>query len=365
MYRRILLSTLAALLLAPPAGALAERIQEGEVVYHTVVRGDTLWDISESYFEDPFKWPELWKRNPYIKNPHLIYPGDVLKITPDGIEMVRRKGVPPEGLPVIKLVPPPPEPGVEVEGEIPPVVFVEPPPPIKKVVMNQIARDGFISTKELEDGGVIVGSKAEIENLHKGELAFVSFANQASVKVGDRFTIYTVTKKVRHPVTNKHVGSLVTYHGSLVVTARHDEVFEARIDTSYREILVGTRLMEYREPETEIEVVEAEKAVTGVIIAALEGAVEMAEGDIVFIDKGERDGLVSGNIMGITRKREAAADPYKKKGSIRKKTLALPPTELGSLIVIEANEETSSAIVIDSLQTILRGDRVQSREAVE
>jgi len=59
----------------------AQEKKEGEEIY-TIKQGDTLWDISSKFLKDPFLWPKLWQRNPYITNPHWIYPGQPVRIVP-------------------------------------------------------------------------------------------------------------------------------------------------------------------------------------------------------------------------------------------------------------------------------------------
>jgi len=70
---------------------------------YVVVKGDTLWDISARFLESPWRWPEVWSFNPQIKNPHLIYPGDVVSLTYDeqGKPILRVE----RGQPTVKLSP--------------------------------------------------------------------------------------------------------------------------------------------------------------------------------------------------------------------------------------------------------------------
>jgi nucleoid-associated protein YgaU len=72
MANKFLVIVLTALFFSVTGAGLAEKIKEGEVVYYRIIKGDTLWDISKRFFEDPFRWQKLWKRNPYVKNPDLI-----------------------------------------------------------------------------------------------------------------------------------------------------------------------------------------------------------------------------------------------------------------------------------------------------
>ncbi len=73
--------TLLALLLAFTGVAQAQvQLRDGYPQRYTVVRGDTLWDISGKFLREPWKWPEIWHANPQIANPDLIYPGDTLTL---------------------------------------------------------------------------------------------------------------------------------------------------------------------------------------------------------------------------------------------------------------------------------------------
>src|SRR5512136_3321715 len=67
---------------------LTEETKEAEGVY-TIKKGDTLWDISSKFLKDPFLWPTLWQRNPYITNPHWIYPGNPIRLS--GIEEKKKE----------------------------------------------------------------------------------------------------------------------------------------------------------------------------------------------------------------------------------------------------------------------------------
>jgi hypothetical protein len=70
----------AAALLTVAAYAVSQDFRDGHPDTYTVKRGDTLWDISARFLKRPWLWPEIWQANPQIRNPHLIYPGDVISL---------------------------------------------------------------------------------------------------------------------------------------------------------------------------------------------------------------------------------------------------------------------------------------------
>lgn len=367
--------------------AQGQEKQEKEASY-TVVIGDTLWDISKRFLNNPFKWEDLWKANPSIANPHLIYPGDTIKIFPSEPVTAGEKAkqgaveaVPAvqEGLPVEKLqkseeapsVMPkieeekpkeevraevqPPQPPAVVEGKQAP----QPIPEVVKISSAIMERHGLISAKGMEGSGIIIGSKEERLLLSQGDIVYISLAKGTEVVDGDKFIIFATTGEVKHPVTEKTAGFLTDTLGILEITkVEKDGVIAARIVKSYKEILKGARLKFYEPPVKEVAVKKPEKTMDGFIIASLEGKVGMAENDIVYLDKGKSSGLEQGNTMNIFRPTATVNDPM----SAEKKTITFPPTELGQLVIIRVEDDTSAAFIIKSKQVIYKGDRVKTAE---
>jgi hypothetical protein len=327
---------------------------ENEVIIHKIVPRDTLWDISEHYLKDPFKWPKVWKFNPYISNPHLIYPGNTVRLTPGGVEILAPDDLKAEGLDKIGL-----EPG-EATLVLEPEAIEESAPAVVKAPVvkdSTMARSGFVTAEELDASGAIIGPKDKKILVSDGDDVFVSFKDKDSVAPGGRYTIYSVGRKINHPETGGFLGNEIEILGSLTIKKAGD-VAEALVDNSFREILPGARLRPFTEPVREVEITRASTDVSGFIVMALEGKENLASGDIAYLDKGSADGLVKGNVMRVFRPVPQAADPMESG-----KMLALPPLELGTLVVLEAGEDTSSAVVVKGVKPINWGDQVSTSGA--
>jgi len=338
----------------PAKGDENAGLSAGEDVFiYTIVPRDTLWDISEKYLENPFKWPKLWRYNSYIKNPDLIYPGNIVRITPDGIEVIEPSAIDPDTLPVVSIEPreekvvvlqPPPEP-----------VVVPPPPPPPAYASDMIPRAGFISDEELASAGVLIGPKDKKVMMNEGDEVFVSFAEGENVRPGDRFAIFKTGETIKHPVSGKKLGNVIEMLGSLTAGKANGEVMAAHIDDSFKEIDAGAKLVRFSEPVTEVVITEAGGPVEGYVVAALEHTENLADSNVIYIDRGTSDGVSAGNVMRVFRPSGIVDDPMKKGNK-----LTLPMLELGTIIVIDAGEKTSTALVVDSLRPIVWGDMVST-----
>lgn len=343
MKPRLTLSLCFILLMASNLWAQAPLI-EGVPETYTIKRGDTLWDISGRFLKDPFKWRVVWRLNPFIKNPNLIYPWQIIRLLP-----VEPVGEIPPGLLEERVEEVEPVAETPTEGPTPsPVPEIPPIPPVVKVSYPYPGRGGFISPKTLEGTGSIVASKDERLHLHKGDLVFTSFNQGTQVKAGDRFTIFSVDREVRHPANGRVVGFIVDVLGILEVIEIGKDVATARIDVSYKEIPLGARLKPFSAPVREVVVKKGGIPVSGIILDSMEDKVLLSQNDIVYIDIGRDNGVEVGNLFNIYRLREG------------KKGVMLPPLELGTMLVVDTQEDTSTAFIIKSYKTIMKGDRVEA-----
>lgn len=385
--KALVLAPAAFLLLFQPFHAFAEGAGNAAEESYTVVKEDTLWDISKRFLNDPFKWPDVWKMNGHIKNPHLIYPGDVIRFVP-GVEATATsaagKETAPKALPVTVLEPATeealprdsakaagekvvllePEKEEEIAGTAQKEAAAEAAAPkaaektgeAKKAPNAALLRKGFVTAGEAEFSGVIMGSKEKAGLIHQNDEVFLSLKDKGRVKASDRFTVFEQGKLIRHPVTGKKLGYLIDILGSVTVTKAGD-VIEGVIDVSYKEMEAGSKLKPYKEAPAAVIAAKAEKEVTGYVVASVEDKENLSEGDILYIDKGTKDGLFPGVVLKAYRQRDEVVDP------VSGEDVSLPPVDLGRLMVVDAGETVSACMVTRSLLPIVFGDSVGTANA--
>ncbi|OHE57687.1 MAG: hypothetical protein A2Z47_02595 [Thermodesulfovibrio sp. RBG_19FT_COMBO_42_12] len=299
---------------------------------YIIKKGDTLWDISRGELKDPFLWPKIWKENPEIKNPDLIYPDQKIKIPLYLIKEVTPK-------PVEEVIPAIPEvkPEIKETKKEEPVVKIK---PVKKKYL--IDKDALISsgyiTESIVSKGEIVGAPNERTIFGKGDYVYIKTFN--STKKGDRFYIIHSTGEVKHPETGAMMGYLIEVVGVAEVVGEESNRTKVKITVSFCEVTVGDLLDEYYEIEQPF-VTDNPRTptISGFIVATKQKRILNAQYDIVYIDRGRKDGIEIGDIVSTISKN---------KSDILN----------GTIQIISTKEKTATAIIRKCEKEVTPGDKI-------
>lgn len=343
------------------AGSLAGRTKDAEGKY-IIRQGDTLWDISSSFLRDPFLWPLIWKVNPYITNPDLIYPGN--KLTIPSLEPIERAMEAPEERPVEEEVPAK-TPGETAVAPLPmrpkpttPAPEEETPAPRKIILPEEAAvplidkytmlNAGFLGEDESDDR--ITGSLEPKTIFGYDDVVYITVPSKSDAQAGDKFLIYQPLKRVKHPVTGDSYGRLIKVMGILQVTARDpaNGALTARITISFDAIEKDNLLTPYQEPTLLYESGQKRsKDVSGYIVEVLDGRTINAQTDIVYLDRGTVDGVEPGDRFWVYIESDERDQPRKMIGEVQ---------------VFLVKEHTATAVVRKSVDTLAKGDIVEFKK---
>jgi len=248
----IFLTTMLVLFFCFVLPGLTQEAKEGEGVY-TIKKGDTLWDISSKFLKDPFLWPTLWQRNPYITNPHWIYPGNPVRLSaikeePEKVAEEKPKEIAKE--PEVKKVEPPPPPPIEKKAEV--VAEVKPPKAEEKpLYFPEIRSAGFMSDIAYRGIGIVLESKEGKNLMSGGDIIYLAFKTSEPILIGNKYTVFRASEELRHPVTEKKVGRKYNIMGNIQVIDQHGNFFTAKVIESFDAIQKGDLIKPYSKEQME------------------------------------------------------------------------------------------------------------------
>jgi len=286
--RQLVLSL--ALLLAVPALADTLQLQDSAPDKYVVVKGDTLWDISGRFLKDPWRWPQIWNMNrEEIKNPHWIYPGDMVVLDRSGKEPRLSLVKGDQGsLPTVKL-----SPGMRATD-----IGNEAIPPIPvRVIQPFLSQPRVVPLGALDDAPFILGNNVERVILAAGDPTFATGGKPGVT----RWNVLRPGKALRDPVTSEVLGHEVEYLGD-ARTLVEGAPQTIRITRSAQEIFPKDKLLAADDSATFEYIPHApESKINGRIISAYGGLSDSGVYQTVVINRGVRDGLEPGHVLAVFR----------------------------------------------------------------
>ncbi|MCX7771130.1 MAG: LysM peptidoglycan-binding domain-containing protein [Proteobacteria bacterium] len=306
---------------------------------HIVQRGESLWKITEKYLNDPYKWVDIWKINPEVKDPHWIYPGRKVRI-PSGIG---KKEAPQEIKPVEEVKPVIKE--IIIWEKDPYYVEVEKENRIKKYVVEveQFEKMDYYTSKPIISNLTLLRTDENIMLGSTGKKYFVDGGSLQGIELGKKFKVVKSPRVLKDNETGNEYGYIYPVAGIIEITEVYPQISAGYIVESYREINSGDLLAPIEKITfPEIVIKKANVFLEGKIIGISDNHVFVQNRDLVFIDRGSKDGLGKGDILKIEKAIPNVKESLK---------------DVGRMVVVNVFDNVSVAYILEIRDVIEIGAR--------
>lgn len=330
-------------------------IADGAPNEHVVVKGDTLWDISGKFLKEPWLWPQIWSMNPQIRNPHLIYPGDIIALEyRDGqphLRMSREGSLGMDDVVSMTLASGGSA-GIGGTERLSPRIrsqsLEEAIPTIPGDAIQQfLVYPRVVPAAEISRAPYVVGN-------YDGRLASAT-DHQIYVRGNVRpelttYGIFRQNKAIRDPSTNELLGYEVA-HVATAKLMKHGDPSTLLITANKAETLNGDRLMPLNQQHfvhnyiPRIPQLDGE----GQIVSLIDALTRTGRNQVVVLNLGERSGIKVGDVLAIERRGGTFVDEVARNG---KQILDLPNTRTGVVMVFQTFDKVSYALVMESTRPI-------------
>ncbi len=316
---------------------------------YVVVQGDTLWDIASRFLNKPWRWPEIWETNPQVKDPHWIYPGDILQMTFTN------------GKPRLQLV------GdvgnrnytkgnrVRLSPRIRRTPYDKPLTGIPaEIYLQFMSKPYVIGKRDLANSPYIVAFTRNHLTATKGDKAYVR-------NIKDQGKMYEVVRQGK-AYRDGDTGEVLGYEARYIGTARIDingDPATIRITDSVKEFQLGDRLI----PSSQSLDIEdfhpkaPNNIIIGNIISLFDAVFNVGKYSVVVVDRGSKDGLESGDMLDILQKGETIIDRFVR--GVKNK-VTLPNEQAGQLMIFRTFERVSFGLIMEANKAVRLGDIVSS-----
>jgi LysM domain len=338
---------------AAEAGVPLSELKADAPDVYTVKRHDTLWDISKLYLKSPWRWPELWGMNlEQVRNPHLIFPGQVLFLDKSNGRARLRMGAPVGGAGDASLSPRMRSKDIAIDGIASiPFNLIEP-------FLNEAV---IFESNQLVDAPRIVAAQEGRVMLARGDTAYV----RGDLGQEREYRIFREPRPLRDPTTKEILGYEATYVGASEYTVEGGtrtgpdgkaEIIPATFTvTSIRqEAGVGDRLSPVPAREyTNYAPHPPAAPISGQIVSIYGDALTAGQNQIVALNKGANDGIERGHVLALYRDGKVVVDRTDKD----RPKIKLPDERHGILFVFRVFQRMSYALILSVKEPVSPGDR--------
>jgi LysM domain len=317
---------------------------------YVVKRGDTLWGIAKVFLRDPWFWPEIWQVNPKIANPHLIYPGDTLRLV--YIEgkptIMLQRGDTARVLPRVRSQP--------LEGAVTSIPY--------ETVAAFMSKPSVLSKEQISDAPYVLATRDMHVVMADGDTVYArGFAGP--VEIGTHYNIVRVGDALRDPDDNRIVGYDGVFTGAGHVTRGGDPITLIMTESA-RETEAGDKLFAGGVDVPLDFIPSSPKTRTdGRIMSVSNGVTVIGQYEVVVINRGVTDGLAPGNVLAVFQAGDLIADTENRgflNGMTRlgAKKVRLPDERTGTFMVFKTFEHLSYGLIMEATNVIRVGDRVEN-----
>ncbi len=357
---------------SPTAGLGPEAVDEHGHVgrIHTVVSGDTLWEVSTAYLGTPWVWPSIWQENDDISNPHLILPGDHIWISAGEMRKITREEAD-EMLaadePIVEPAAPAWDPtedeadllADDVPAAMDPLSLPVPLAPNTDAETGRTVRVaereamGFVSGESIDAATSIVGSPSPRTWLADGDRIYLGMG-EGRVSVGDEFTVF----RDAEPVKDLDDGRLLGYHvdilGWAVVREVEGESSIAEIRMSHSEIERGDQVIPRLVPPPTVPIRATPDGIDGKIVFMPADRTQMGSSDHVYLNRGALHGFEVGSQVEVYTAGRLRRD------KVSGQQVMTPDHVDARMVLVEVKPDTSVAYIVYAERELEIGDTVRA-----
>ncbi|WP_347329817.1 LysM peptidoglycan-binding domain-containing protein [Marinimicrobium locisalis] len=340
--KKLMLGLLLAPLLAVWSWADEAAFRSDHPDEYIVEKGDTLWDISNTFLKSPWLWPEIWHVNQQVENPHLIYPGDVIYLVyVDGKPRLTSERP-------VKLAP--------GTTKLSPSVRVLPKDEaISTIPLDRVnaflSRSRIVTDEQLKAAPYMLAGPEKRLIVAEGDYAYARGDIDRDVA---NYGVYRREEAYIDPITEEYLGTHAMNIGTVNTGTVEGDITKVQVMRSREELRMGDRLLPSEErtiepnfypsaPDNEIEA----------LIMAVEGGVsQVGKLDVVMVNNGEREGLLVGNVLAVYKRGETTRDP------VTGESVTLPDERAGLVMVFRTFEKMSLALVLEAERPLAVNDKL-------